>query len=408
MGDELSKHEQFVGEKKIECIRRKAVKLHGKEILNINSTYQGGGVAEILNSLIPLMNSIDVEAGWRILHGSPDFFRTTKKFGNGLHGEKIHFTKAKQKIYEGTCERFSKFTHIHHDAVIIHDIQPLALAKFYKKRQPWIWRCHSDIEHANRQTYSYLRKFIQKYDYAVMLSEKFVKRDINPPQVVMPPSIDPLNTKNKEIGDEVVHRYLKKFGIPRDKPIVCQISRFDKWKDHLGAIKIFKEVRKKADCRLVLVGGAALDDPMGPIIHEEIIKSAEGDNDIQVIDNAPDILVNSLQRESSVVLQKSLREGFGLTVTEALWKGTPVVASDVGGISSQITDGKNGYLVNPTDLRGFSQRIIKLLKDSQLRRKIGKFGKEYVGKHFLIANHLLNWIALLNKVFEDEKNYRRK
>jgi len=340
----LTKYKKIVGAEKIKEIQEHASRLKGKHILNINSTYQGGGVAEILNSLIPLMNRLGIDAGWRILHGPPDFFMITKKFFNALHGEEINFTRRKQKLYVENCEKFSTFTHIHHDAVIIHDIQPLPLIKFYKKEQPWIWRCHADISAHVPKVFNYLnRNFIHNYDYMVVLSKKFLQQQIAPKQVVMPPSIDPLNAKNKELSDKISSHYLHKFGIYTDKPIICQVSRFDKWKDPMGVVKIFKRVKRRVDCRLVLIGSPALDDPTSQKIYERTIKKVTGAKDIILINLENNILVNVLQRKSAVIIQKSLREGFGLTVSEALWKQTPVVASNVGGISDQIINEKNGY-----------------------------------------------------------------
>ncbi|MBU2523424.1 MAG: glycosyltransferase [Nanoarchaeota archaeon] len=400
----LNAYEKIIGKKQIELIKESAEKIAGKHILNISSTHQGGGVAEILNRFVPLMNSLGIDVGWRILHGTPDFFIITKKFSNALMGERIHFTKNKQRLYLENCERFSSFTHIHHDAVIIHDIQPLPLINFYKKRQPWIWRCHTDISTPTRNVYNYLKGYIQKYDKIVLLSKKFLKKDLKPEQSVMAPSIDPLSMKNKELSEEFIDHYLNKFGIPTDKPIICQVSRFDKWKDHLGVVNIFKEVRKKVDCRLVLIGSMALDDPMGQKMYEELVTYVKSWNsDIIVLNVANDLLVNALQRKAVVVIQKSIKEGFGLTVSEALWKGTPVVASNVGGISDQVVHGKSGYLLNPYDLNGFAEKVTNLIKKEKLRKKMGIYGKEYVKEHFLITTHMLNWINQLDEVFKKEK-----
>jgi len=403
MGD-LSRYKKIVGKEQIGLIKEKASEIAGKHILNVNSTYQGGGVAEILNRLVPMMNDLGIDAGWRILHGTPDFFITTKKFTNALMGEKINFTKNKQRLYIENCERFSSFTHIHHDAVIIHDIQPLPLISFYKKRQPWIWRCHTDISSPNKEVYSYLKKFIWQYDHGVLLSKKFLKEDLKMKQTVMPASIDPLSMKNKELSEKIIEKYLKKFGVPTDKPIICQVSRFDKWKDHIGVVDIFREVRKKVDCRLVLIGCMALDDPMGGAIYDKLISyTRRWNNDIIVLNIANDILVNALQRKAAVVIQKSIKEGFGLTVSEALWKGTPVIASNVGGISDQIVNGKSGYLLDPFDFKGFAAKIISLLKDEKMGKTMGLAGKEHVRKHFLITTHLLNWINLLKEIFKKEE-----
>ena len=400
----LKKYKKYVGSEKIKKIHEAASKLKGKHILSINSTYQGGGVAEILNNLVPLMNDVGIDFGWRILHGAPDFFGVTKKFFNALQGGGIHFTKRKQMIYLENCRRFSSFTHIYHDAVIIHDIQPLPLIKFYKKRQPWIWRCHVDISKPNRKIFNYLNKnFIKEYDFAVFLSKKFLKHKLGPEQTTMFPSIDPLSAKNKELSEKTINHYLEKFGILTEKPFIAQVSRFDEFKDPIGVIKIFKKVRKKIDCALVLIGSPAVDDPTGQEIYEKIIKKTNHSKDIMILNVANDILVNAVQRKASVIIQKSIREGFGLVVTEALWKATPVVASNVGGITEQIIDGKNGYLLSPHNYDGFAAKIIKLMKEPKLREHFGKNGKEQVRKKFLITTHVLNWIDLLNKIFEKQK-----
>ncbi len=399
----LWKYSQFVGETKINEIYEKASKLEGKHIIHINSTYQGGGVAEILNALIPLMNEIGVDAGWRILHGSQDFFTTTKKFFNALQGDDINLTNAKKRVYIETNKKFSTFTHIHHDCVIVHDIPPLPLIRFYRKKQPWIWRCHTDISSPEKGMMSYLKQFINSYDAAVLLSKRFVRKEISPSQLVMPPSIDPLSAKNKEIKDAVIDKYLDKYGITADKPLLCQISRFDKFKDHEGVINIFKEVRKRIACRLVLIGVFASDDPLSQKIYEDVLKKISGDKDITLINTPNDILVNSLQRKSSVIYQKSFKEGFGLTVTEAMWKGAPVIASRIGGIQDQITDGKNGFLLQPADNRGFVERTVQILKNPLLKRRISDAAKKTVKEKFLITTHILNWTNLLNKILLEKK-----
>ena len=400
----LKRYEKIIGKEKLKEIISSASKLNGKRILNINSTYQGGGVAEILNHLIPLMNELGIDFGWRTLHGSPDFFGITKKFFNALQGERINFTGRKKQIYIENCQRFSSFTHIHHDAVIIHDIQPLPLIKFYKKRQPWIWRCHTDISKPNKTVFDYLNKnFIKEYDFAVFLSKKFLKKGLAPKQLILQPSIDPLSSKNKEISEKTINHYLNKFKIPTEKPFIAQVSRFDEFKDPLGVIKIFKKIKKKIDCSLVLVGSPAMDDPTGQKIYEKILSKTAGSKDIYVLNVENNILVNSIQRKASVIIQKSIKEGFGLVVTEALWKGTPVVASRVGGITDQIINGKNGFLLSPYDYDGFARITIKLMRDKKLSEKIGKISRETVKDNFLITTHILNWIKILNNIFEKDK-----
>ncbi|MFH1331801.1 MAG: glycosyltransferase [archaeon] len=391
----LNKYKKIVGKDVIEKLRQQSQPLYGKHILNINSTYQGGGVAEILNSLIPLMNELGVNAGWRILHGSVDFFKLTKKLTNALQGEPFRFTPSKEKVYIENLKKFSTFTHIDHDLVVIHDTQPLGLISFYNKKQPWVWRCHTDISQPNKHVYNYIRKYIRKYDLMVVLSENFLK-ELSVEQKVMPPSIDPLSNKNKPISERMVCRCLEEYGINQRKPIILQVSRFDIFKDPMGVLKIFKKVRQKVNCQLVLIGSVAMDDPECSIVYKQISKIAKK-KDVTLINEQNDLLVNALQRAASVVIQKSKREGFGLTVTEAMWKGTPVVASNVGGIKDQIRHGKNGFLVEPANLHGFTDSIIKLLKDEKLRGDMGKFGKEYVRQNFLITTHLMNWINILNE-----------
>jgi len=401
MRKSLDDYREIVGDEVISEIYRKARTLAGKHILHISSTYQGGGVAEMLNSLIPLMNDIGIDTGWRILHGNPDFFTITKKFHNALQGDTINLSKIKKRLYIECNENFSVFTHIAHDCVIVHDPQPLPLIKFYKKRQPWIWRCHIDVSNPNREIWDYLKLFILRYDGVIFSDEKYKKRDLSMPQVIIHPSIDPLVPKNIELSPEIVMKYLKKYGIPTDKPIISQIARFDKWKDAEGVIKVFELVKEKVDCRLVLCGNTAPDDPESHRIYERLTRKVRESKDISLVIGDNQIFVNALQRISSVIIQKSLREGFALTVTEALWKEKPVVASAVGGLPLQVIDGETGFLVDPKDIKGCAEKVITLLKDQKLAKAMGKWGKELVRRKFLITRHLLDYIEILNKTIEE-------
>jgi trehalose synthase len=401
----FSDYAKIVGKHEIDEIHAKADKLKGKHIVCFNSTYQGGGVAEILNSLIPLFDEVGVDFGWRILHGTPDFFTITKKFHNALQGNNINLSETKKEIYVETNRRFSTFTHIDHDLVIIHDPQPLPLINFYKKKQPWIFRCHIDISAPNMKVWEYLKCFIQKYDHFVVSLPEYQKKDLDIPQSVIHPAIDPLSTKNKPVSQTKISTYLSKFGIERKKPIISQISRFDPWKDPIGVVRIFELVRKTMDCQLVLLGQFAADDPEGQKILQSLQKKVEKSpfkNDIKLIlqDNA--FLVNCLQKASSVVVQKSIKEGFGLTVSEALYKETPVVASKVGGIPLQISDGLNGFLHDPDDFKGFSNSIVKLLKDDKLRVAMGKAGKAHVEKNFLLTRLMIDWLDLMNSILSQK------
>jgi trehalose synthase len=399
----LDDYSEIVGDAVLSSIYRKARKLSGKHILHINATYQGGGVAEILGSVVVLMNDLGIDVGWRILHGSPDFFTITKKFHNALQGGQINLTDIKKNLYIRANEDFSVFTHIDHDCVIIHDPQPLPLIKYYAKKQPWIWRCHVDLSTSNSELWDFLKKFILRYDTMIISSEKYRRSDLPVEQRIIHPAIDPLSPKNMDINEGIVSKYLKKFEIPRDKPLITQISRFDRWKDPEGVIEVFKLVRKKVDCRLVLCGSMAADDPEGWIMYEKVEKRAKElieNKDVILITSENSILVNALQRASAVIVQKSTREGFGLTVTEALWKGTPVVTSDVGGIPLQVADGENGFLLKAGDRQGFAEKIILLLKDRQMAEEMGKKGKELVRKNFLITRIISDWMDLLNEMLK--------
>ncbi|OGC02225.1 glycosyl transferase family 1, partial [candidate division KSB1 bacterium RBG_16_48_16] len=309
----LDDYRHIVGDKLIHEIYRKARKLYGKRIVHINSTYAGGGVAEMLDSLVPLLNDAGVATDWRIIRGTPDFFAITKKFHNALQGDKINLTLIKKMIYLRASEEFSIYALIDHDCVIIHDPQPLALIQFCSKRQPWVWRCHIDISNPNKRLWEFLKGFLLRYDQIILSNKEYQKEDIPVEQKIFQPVIDPLSPKNFELSERDIHKYLKKFKVPTDKPLVTQISRFDKWKDPLGVIDIFKRVKSVVDCRLVLCGSMAADDPEGWQIFDKVRKSANksiAKGDVILITSENNILVNALQRVSSVVVQKSLREGF--------------------------------------------------------------------------------------------------
>lgn len=395
----LSDYREVVDEAKISEIYRKGNKIADNHILHINSTYYGGGVAEILRNMMPLMDDIGIDVGWRSLVGSPDFFRVTKKFHNALQGEEITLTDMKKQVYEQTNLSFAKFTHVDHDLVIVHDPQPLPLSRFYKRKQPWIWRCHIDLSEPQGELWEYLRGFILPYNLVVYQMDEFAAQGISGNYTVMKPSIDPLSVKNKDLPNGTIEKYIKKAGVDKDeRPLIAQISRFDKWKDPQGVINVFDLIREEMDCQLLLVGAMATDDPEGQQVYEEVHSLVKDRGDIRLIVGAHDIMVNAIQKASDVIIQKSIREGFGLSVTEALWKKTPVVASNVGGIPAQVKDGETGFLINPDDYEGTAKKIMDLLTDENLREEMGENARQHVKKNFLITRHVEDWIDLWAKL----------
>ena len=401
----LEDYRDIVGDDVIAEIYKLARPLYGKKVVHINSTYYGGGVAEILFSLVPLLNAAGIDADWRTLRGTPEFFNITKKFHNAIQGESIRMTDIKASLYIENNEEFASYCKIDADCVIIHDPQPLPLIRFYKKRQPWIWRCHVDLSHPNEDLWYFLKGYILAYDGIVVSDERYVRRELPVKYTIIDPAIDPLSSKNKDIPEDLIERTLQKYTVPTDKPLITQISRFDKWKDPENVIEVFKLVRKECDCRLVLCGSMATDDPEGAEFYEKTRKAAGSyldNSDIILLTVEDNILVNSLQRKSSVILQKSIREGFGLTVTEALWKGKPVVASNVGGIPRQIIDNKTGFLVEPYDIQKCADIVSSILKNPKVGNFLGINGKEHVRKNFLITRHVIDDLKLLNKILNKE------
>jgi trehalose synthase len=384
-------------------IYAKARRLYGKHIVHLNATYQGGGVAEILYSLVLLMNDAGIDAGWRILHGSQEFFEVTKSFHNALQGAKLNLSQRKKRIYLQVNENFSKFSHLDHDCIIIHDPQPLSIIQSYRKSQPWIWRCHIDLTNPHKELWDFLKGFLLKYDQIVVSSEKYFKDDLPVDQRLMLPAINPLSQKNKDISEKTIIEHITKAGIPTDKPIITQVSRLDPWKDPEGVIDVFKLVRQKVDCRLIFCYNVASDDPEGMRMYNKVLRKAnklyKNGHIIFVVGNN-ETLVNAVQRFSDVIIQKSTKEGFCLCVTEALWKGTPVVASNVGGIPSQIKDGENGFLLAPKDTEGFADRIIHLLKNPDDCKAIGQKAKETVRQKFLITRLLSDYLYMLNSIIK--------
>jgi trehalose synthase len=394
-------YEPLVGREILERVIDKAKPLKDLHVTHINSTYYGGGVAEVLSSFVLLMNSVGIKTGWRVIQGSPDFFAITKKIHNALQGSDINLSDRKKAIFEATIRENAIRNHLDHDMVIIHDPQPLPMIDHYRKRGPWIWRCHIDLTDPNRELWNYLTRYIEKYD-AVILTLKEYMRELETPQLFFPPAINPFSIKNKDLSEHEINERLKYYNIPTDLPLVVQISRFDKWKDPEGVIEAFKIIRKEVDSTLILLGNVATDDPEGEKVYKSLLD--ERDDRIIILSRQDTALVNALQRKAAVVVQKSIREGFGLTVTEAMWKGTPVVGGNVGGIKYQIKDGENGFLVNSVEET--AERVIQLLKDKRLRDEIGRNARETVRNNFLLIHLLEHHFDLMNS-FETSFKLRR-
>ncbi len=386
----IEDYERHIGAEAVRRILDKAAHFRDLHVVNVNSTLYGGGVAEILNSLTLLMNSVGIRTGWRVIQGAPDFFAITKKMHNAMQGASINLSKRKRRIYEDVlCMNAIRSHFEHHDFVIVHDPQPLPMIEHFRKAGPWIWRCHVDLSEPNPDLWHYLVRFIEQYDAVVVSAEEY-KQELNTPQVVFQPAIDPFTTKNVEMSEEEVDERLAHYDIPVDLPIVTQVSRFDRWKDPQGVIEAARLAREQVDFTLVLLGNIATDDPEGDKVYHSLLD--ERDERTIILVKEDTALVNALQRRAAVVLQKSLREGFGLTVTEAMWKGKAVIGGNVGGIRHQITDGENGFLVDSVERA--AERIVQLLGDEELRRTVGERARRTVRDKFLMTRLLEQYLDL--------------
>ena len=378
----------------IDFLRCLADKTRGKSILHVNSTRVGGGVAEILRSLVPLLADIGVEARWEVITGTEDFFAVTKAFHNALQGAEQDLSPAMLEVYREINRRNARQIPLEADYVVIHDPQPAALILHKPGAGRWIWRCHIDISHPQRKVWNFLRQFVVQYDGAIFSLPRFAQR-LPIPQFLIYPSIDPLSEKNRDLSPEEQEQALDRLRIPRDKPILLQVSRFDRFKDPVGVIRAYRLVKKHHDVRLILAGGGATDDPEGEKVLAEVREAAQSDPDILILLLPPDanLEINALQRAATIVLQKSLREGFGLTVAEAMWKGKPVIGGFAGGITVQLVYGVTGFTVNSPE--GAAFRIHYLLDNPDLMAKVGEDGREFVRRNFLITRHLGDYLALM-------------
>jgi len=377
---DIDDYAPLIGEEAMERILHKGHRLRDLRVLHLSSTFYGGGVAEILSSATLLARSLGIKADWRLIQGSPDFFNVTKKLHNALQGADINLTDLKKEVYEEVCVQNAVRMDMNYDVVVVHDPQPLPIIHHFRRTCPWIWRCHVDLSRPNAEAWEYLRGFIESYD-AVVLSLPEYAQQIGPPQLFIMPAINPFSLKNGEISETDIKDRLANYGIPDDLPLVVQVSRFDRWKDPQGVIEAFERVRKEIDATLVLLGNVATDDPEGQKVFESLL--THKDPRVHILTVEDSALVNALQRHAAVVLQKSVREGFGLTVTEAMWKGAAVIGGDCGGIRHQIENGVNGILVSSVEEA--AKHMVELVRDPKLRAKLGEHARESVRDRFLLT-----------------------
>ncbi len=396
----LDQYVPLLGVAEIEELRALAKPLEGSTIQMVNSTAVGGGVAELLARLLPLMRELGLEPRWDVMEGGPDFFDVTKAFHNALHGQACNITPHDYEIFVEYNRRnrerlFQKGVNMDARFMVIHDPQPAGLidARTENDSRRWIWRCHIDLSRPDPAVWNFLEPYVSRFDGAIFSSPEF-SRQLPIPQYLFYPSIDPLSDKNRELEPDFIEDVVAGFGIDARRPILTQISRFDRLKDPVGVVRAYRIVKRYYDCQLVLAGGGASDDPEGSAVLEETRQEANGDPDIHLLElpAASPLEVNALQRASTIVIQKSLREGFGLTVAEALWKKKPVVASAVGGIPTQVIHKHTGLLAHSVE--GTAYQIRYLLAHPEIARRLGEQGHEHVRENFLVTGNLRRYLTL--------------
>ena len=406
---DLDQYVDVVGAETVAEIREAAEPLQGARVLHLSATAYGGGVAELLATHVPLLRSAGVDAEWQVLHGSDEFFGVTKQVHNALQGADIEWTPHMQKIYLERILDNALLMEDGYDVVVVHDPQPAALLHFLRdhpslgdgRRTRWIWRCHIDLTVANQKVWEFFQPFVELHDASVWTLAEFVPASLKMERVVeLHPCIDPLSVKNLDLARPFCEELTRQYGLDTNRPIVCQISRFDPWKDPIGVVEAFRIVRDQVpDAQLLLAGSMATDDPEGFRVWEETEQARAGDRDIHLLSNlhqVGSVQINAFQRIATVMVQKSLREGFGLTVSEAQWKGRPVVGGRAGGIKLQVIDGYNGYLVDSVE--ACAQRVIDLLADPVGADAMGSQGIEHVRSNFLATRELHDWLLLFSEL----------
>ncbi len=390
----IESYRGVAGDEAVDSLYALSERLNEPSMQHVNSTAVGGGVAELLNRLIPLFQDLGVDARWDVIRGGGDFFHVTKRMHNALHGAPLDLDKKACQTYLETNEANAVDMEFDRRYTIIHDPQPAPLIK-HRGRGSWVWRCHIDVSKPHFQVWKFLRRFMNKYDATVFSMQRYARGDVKTRRFLIPPSIDPLNEKNRELNVGDVDAVMEKQGISRDRPLITQVSRFDRLKDPEGVIDAYRLVKRHCDCQLLLAGGAADDDPEGLEVYRDTVEKAAGDPDIHVsARHHTDLEINAFIRASDVVIQKSLKEGFGLTVTEAMWKRKPVVAAAVGGIPLQVANNRTGFLVHSVE--GTAQRIRQILHNKSLADRIGAAAQEHVRNNFLVTRHLKDYLILMH------------
>ena len=402
----LADYEPIVGAEEVAAIRALARELRGARVLHVNATAYGGGVAEILANLVPLMRDVGLDAEWRVIYGSDEFFGVTKSFHNALQGAGIPITATMKDVYERFSRLNGEAFEGEYDFVVVHDPQPAAIPHFHGRAggRCWIWRCHLDTSHPSPAVWEYLAPYLEYYDAGVFTLREYVPPALRFPRLFfVPPSIDPLSPKNRELSAEESTAIVRRLGIDTSRPLLVQVSRFDPWKDPLGVIDAYRMVKTETPTvQLVLAGSMASDDPEGWDYYERTIRHAGEDFDVHILHNlrnVGNVEINALQKAADVVIQKSTREGFGLVVTEALWKGKPVVGGKVGGIPLQVIDGETGYLVDGP--LSCAERAHYLLRNPDKREELGGRAREHVRRHFLITRHLKDYLQMFASLLGD-------
>jgi len=378
----------------LELLLRLAERLRGRRFVHVNASRFGGGSAELLNRIVPMLQDLGIDASWEVIVGTPDFYSAVGRLERGLAGIESTASDATVRAYaEGVAANATTLP-LEADLVMTHDVAPLALVRHRPRRGHWVWRCHNDLSRAYRRMWYLLRRDLERYDAAVFSLPKFAQR-LPIPALIVHPSIDPMSEKNRELSRPEVAKMLERLGIPRDKPIVIQISPYTRNKDPVGAVRAYRLAKKYVDCRLVLAGWGANDHPEGQALLTEIAEAASGDPEVHALVLPPDaaLEINALQRAATVVVHRPLREDFGLSVAEAMWKGKPVVGSFAGGVPAQVIHEVTGFAV--TSMEGAAFRIRQLLEDPELAARLGGSGREYVRRSFLITRHLGDYLAVL-------------